>query len=104
MELLPRELMKNRIFQLTVLCVALTVAFAAPLHAQEGSDTVEQKEWKRTYKIHDLLVVRPIGFVLTAAGAGLWAVTLPFTMISGDSKEASDLLIAEPAKMAFGPR
>ncbi len=49
----------------------------------------------------DLLVVRPIGFVGTVAGAGFWLVTSPFTLINGTATENYELLVKTPADYTF---
>ena len=95
--------MKTRKLQIVLLCLSLFVALASPCQAQNGN-TVDQKEWKRRYKVTDLLVVRPLGLLMTLGGSAVFAVTLPFTVISGDVDDAADTLVKEPAKIAFGRR
>ncbi len=51
--------------------------------------------------VGDLLVARPIGAVLTAAGAAVWVVSLPFTLLSGHAGEAAGTLIGGPAEATF---
>ncbi len=46
----------------------------------------------------DVLVVRPISFLGTVAGAGFWAVTSPFTFINGTAAENYDLLVKTPGE------
>ena len=49
----------------------------------------------------DVLVVRPISFVATVAGAGFWVVTSPFTFINGTAAENYDLLVKTPGEYTF---
>jgi hypothetical protein len=49
----------------------------------------------------DLLVARPIGLVLTAAGSALFLVTLPFSAAGGNVAEAGEVLVAGPARTTF---
>jgi hypothetical protein len=49
----------------------------------------------------DILVARPIGVVLTAAGAVLFVVSLPFTAIAGGVQKAADTLVVGPAEETF---
>ena len=49
----------------------------------------------------DIIVVRPISFPGTVAGAGLWLVTSPFTFINGTAAENDDLLVKTPADYTF---
>lgn len=49
----------------------------------------------------DVLVVRPISFLGTVAGAGLWTITSPFTFINGTAAENYDLLVKTPGEYTF---
>lgn len=49
----------------------------------------------------DLLLVRPIGAVVTAVGAVLWVVSIPFTAPTGSQEVAAEVLVAEPARYTF---
>ena len=49
----------------------------------------------------DVLVVRPITFLGTVAGAGFWLATSPFTFINGTAAENFDLLVKTPADYTF---
>lgn len=49
----------------------------------------------------DIILGRPIGFVVSIAGAGLWLATSPFTLINGTAKENFDVLVQKPADYTF---
>ena len=49
----------------------------------------------------DLLVARPLGAVITVAGAAVWVVSLPFTLLSGHASEAAGTLIGGPVETTF---
>jgi hypothetical protein len=49
----------------------------------------------------DAGLVRPVGFAATVVGAGIFVVTLPFSLLGGNVKESADTLIVAPAKMTF---
>ena len=51
--------------------------------------------------VGDLLVARPFGVVMTAGGAAIWLVSLPFTLLSGHAAEAADTLILGPGEETF---
>lgn len=51
--------------------------------------------------VGDLLVARPLGAVITVAGAAVWLVSLPFTLLSGHAGEAAGTLIGGPAEVTF---
>ena len=79
------KILKSSLVGATLLAAAATPALAAnPVAA-----TV------------DVLVVRPISFLGTVTGAGLWAVTSPFTFINGTAAENYDLLVKTPGEYTF---
>jgi hypothetical protein len=51
--------------------------------------------------VGDFFVARPIGLVLTAGGAALWLVSLPFTLLAGNANEVADTLILGPGEQTF---
>jgi hypothetical protein len=51
--------------------------------------------------VGDLLVARPVGAVMTAGGAAVWLVSLPFTLLSGHAAEAAETLILGPGEETF---
>ena len=51
--------------------------------------------------VGDLLVARPVGLVMTAGGAAVWLVSLPFTLLSGHAGEAAETLILGPGGTTF---
>jgi hypothetical protein len=51
--------------------------------------------------VGDLLVARPLGVVMTVAGAAVWVVSLPFTLLAGHASEAAGALIGGPAEVTF---
>lgn len=49
----------------------------------------------------DLLIARPVGIVLLGLGSTVYLVTLPFSLLGGNAKEAGNQLVVEPAREAF---
>jgi hypothetical protein len=49
----------------------------------------------------DLVLARPLGFVATVLGTALFIVSLPFSAAGGNSKEAFERLVEDPAKFTF---
>lgn len=49
----------------------------------------------------DLLIARPVGIVLLGLGSTVYLVTLPFSLLGGNAKEAGSQLVVEPAREAF---
>ena len=51
--------------------------------------------------VADVLVARPVSFVMTAAGAALFVVSLPFAAASHSVPTTTHILLAGPAKDLF---
>lgn len=51
--------------------------------------------------ISDALLVRPIMLASTVIGIGLFAVTLPVSILGGNEDEAAEKLVAAPARATF---
>jgi len=49
----------------------------------------------------DLVLVRPLGIVATVLGCAVFIVSLPFSALGGNTKEAAQKLIQEPAVFTF---
>lgn len=49
----------------------------------------------------DTLVVRPVCFVATAVGAGLFVVSLPIAAISRSVRKTAHALVIRPARATF---
>lgn len=51
--------------------------------------------------VADLLIARPLLIAGTVIGAGVFVVTLPFTLLGGGVDRAGQALVVEPGKAAF---
>ena len=49
----------------------------------------------------DALIVRPLGICATILGVGLFVISLPFSALGGNVKEAGKKLVVAPAKFTF---
>ena len=49
----------------------------------------------------DAILVRPLMFVGTVLGAGVFVVSLPFSALGGNVGEAADTLVTTPFKATF---
>lgn len=67
------------------------------LLAQQAIDD-SPNEWAM---VGDLLVARPVGLALTAGGAAVWLVSLPFTLLAGHAGEAAETLVLGPGEATF---
>ncbi|WP_430460907.1 outer membrane beta-barrel protein [Thalassolituus sp. LLYu03] len=51
--------------------------------------------------VADAVLARPLYFVLSQAGALVYGVTLPFTLLGGNADEAAEALVVTPLQAAF---
>ena len=49
----------------------------------------------------DLVLARPLGIVATVLGCAVFIVSLPFSLLGGNTKQASQKLIKDPASFTF---
>lgn len=70
-----------------------TSAFAA-------GKTVE-KENSGALMTADFILARPLGIVATVFGCAVFIVSLPFSALGGNTKQAAQKLVKEPASFTF---
>jgi len=91
---------KTRRVIATVSIVALlVVSFAQPALAQNPS--VKQIHPTGEAMTADLVLLRPVGLIGMAAGACVWVLSLPFSLLGDNVGEATDELIKKPASYTF---
>ncbi len=49
----------------------------------------------------DAVLVRPLGIVATAIGTIMFGLSYPFSALGGNSQEAFEKMMAEPARFTF---
>ena len=49
----------------------------------------------------DALIARPVLLATTVVGAAVYVVSLPFSLLGGNAKEAGETLVVGPAKATF---
>jgi len=85
---------------LVILMVVVFVitALASSSFAQA---TIKDEEISTENMVADALIVRPLGIVATILGAGLFVISLPFSALGKNVKEAGQKLVVAPAKFTF---
>ena len=76
--------------------LANTSAFAA---SNGYSDSRGEPRWED--QVVDAVIARPVGVLLTGAGAVVWGVSLPFSLLGGNAGEAGDKLVGGPGRETF---
>ncbi len=51
--------------------------------------------------VADAIVARPIGLVTTIVGTAVYVVSLPFSLLGGNEKQAREKLVTEPKDFTF---
>lgn len=78
-----------------LMAVTLTAMTLSPAMA---ATEINEADFGPTYDsmVADAVVGKPLGAIAVAAGAAAWAVSLPFTIFTGDYEQARAKLIEEP--------
>lgn len=96
----------------SLLAAALLLA-TVPLQAQEGYYYQARsygyfqrfdQEPSSAWMMLDTLAARPVGMATTVTGIGLFAGTLPITLVTGTSGDAARGFIEAPARWTFQRR
>ena len=82
----------RNVLKSSLIGIGLLAASAMPALAEEPGPVAATA---------DVVLARPVGFIGTVAGAGLWVVTSPFTFINGTEKESFEVLVETPADYTF---
>ncbi len=93
--------MKNMAIKSVIIVMVtmlMAVPFGSPALAQEYFESGEPDGGEMIY---DLFVVRPIGIIATAAGAVVFVISLPFSLLGNNVDTAGEKLVKAPARFTF---
>ena len=79
---------------LVFLALALVMVPLASSALAEGK--VEFREAGAGAMTYDLFIMRPVGIAATAAGSVVFVISLPFTLIAGNTPTAGQKLVVDP--------
>jgi hypothetical protein len=82
------------------LLIATLVFIPFGTSALAGSQTIGEEN-SGSVMTADLILVRPLGIVATVLGCAVFIVSLPFSALGGNTKQASQKLVKEPAAFTF---
>lgn len=83
------------------LLASLVLVTSTVLTSQQAIASSVDQEDKGPAMVGDLLLARPIGFIATVLGTGVFVISLPLTLLGGNVGEAADALVITPAKFTF---
>lgn len=93
------------VFSVTVLgaCAHRLPPVEEPVRGSSNPDPPDKFEIQGSAEamIGDLLILRPIGIAVTALGAAVFIVSLPFSVLGGNTKDAFHELVVDPARFTF---
>lgn len=78
---------------------SMLFAAMAPITAQAAESKLDRPG--EMAMIGDAIFARPLLLASTVVGAGLYVVTLPFSLLGGNPGEAGDVLVVTPGKNTF---
>ncbi|MCK5880480.1 MAG: hypothetical protein KAG18_01320 [Sinobacterium sp.] len=86
----------------TLMVMSMAILLSMPqLSLAKNSSSVVLEEPTALAMAGDLVVARPIGLVITVVGVAAFLVSLPFSLLGGNTGEAAETLVVGPAKTTF---
>ena len=93
--------MNKKIKKFTALLLIMALV-AIPLGASAlAKDQKMEEENNGALMAADLILARPLGIVATVFGCAVFIVSLPFSALGGNTTQASQKLVKEPAVFTF---
>jgi len=90
------------IFRLVVtMSFSISLLSGSPAEAGCDSEYYQVKEPTAAVMLVDTVLVRPLAFIAGLGGVVVWVVSLPFTLIAGNTEEAGDILVSDPFCYTF---
>lgn len=91
------KLIKKPMVIVLIIAFAL-VSFATNSFAQAA---IEASDITTEEMVADAILVRPLGLVAIILGAGIFVISLPFSLLGRNVSEAGSKLVVEPATFTF---
>jgi hypothetical protein len=88
----------KKTFVMLLVVAFVTTAFASSSFAQA---TMQEEEISTENMVADAIIVRPLGIIATLLGVSLFVISLPFSALGKNVKEAGEKLVMAPAKFTF---
>ncbi len=92
-----RRIKKSVVLFFALLCVVSVAHSSDEHHAYNHPEILSTGE----KMVFDAVVLRPVGLVTTVAGSAIYAISLPFSLLGGNEKEARENLVNNPARYTF---
>ncbi len=93
--------------QIQTISVCLTLIFCIVFSGANASDDQYHQSYNQDIlsdgekMVLDAVVMRPAGLLTTIAGTAIYTISLPFSLLGGNEKQAREHLVNEPARYTF---
>lgn len=84
-----------------LLVFSTALILSLPQIASAADDMVVVEKPSALAMAGDLVIARPLLFVMTVVGSALYVVSLPFSLAGGNAAEAGKVLVVKPAQTTF---
>ena len=84
---------------LFIIVALLFLSSTTPVFAQNTSKDWNERSGEKM--AFDLVILRPVGIVGTAAGTVVYVISLPFSLLGKNHQEAFENMVKEPAQYTF---
>ena len=91
---------KKKSLVFLIAAVLLFTWAASPVLAKR-KQSITGEDRNAVSMMFDLVVLRPLGLAATVIGTAFFVVSLPFSILGGNTGEAAKKLMVEPAKYTF---
>lgn len=88
----------KKTFVMLLVVVFVTSVFASSSFAQA---VMQEEEISTENMVADAVLVRPLGLCAIILGVGLFIISLPFSALGKNVKEAGQKLVVAPARYTF---
>jgi hypothetical protein len=95
---------KSALLRLTVILLIagmIVCSFGPVAGAQNEFRRFPTEKRSSESMVFDLALIRPLGIVGVAVGTGAFILSLPFSALGGNTCEAFERLMADPARYTF---
>jgi hypothetical protein len=95
---------KSAFLKLTVILMIagmIVCSFGSVASAQDEFGRFPTEKRSSESMVFDLALIRPLGIIGIAFGTGAFILSLPFSALGGNTDEAFERLMADPARYTF---
>ena len=88
-------------YLILVIIVSILTIYSFPGVSMAETDDFDINDTSPEAVVADVLLLRPLGLVATILGAGVYVISLPFSLPLGQEDEVAEKLVGYPAHYTF---